>query len=59
MMSALPVSAETEFYFRDVNTLEDGSKIVSLIVKDVDNIGSCDAIIEFTKSGVEVTGVTS
>jgi len=59
MMSALPVSAATEFYFGEVETLEDGSKIVSVIVKDVDNVGSCDAIIEFPKSGVEVTGVTS
>jgi len=59
MTLALPVSAEPEFYFGEVNTLEDGSKIVSLIVKDVNNLGSCDAIIEFTKSGVEVTGVTS
>jgi hypothetical protein len=59
MMSALPVSATPELYFGDVKTLEDGSKIVSLIVKDVDNLGSCDANIEFTTSGVEVTEVTS
>ncbi len=59
IMSALPVSATPELYFGEVKTLEDGSKIVSLIVKDVDNLGSCDANIEFTTSGVEVTGVTS
>jgi len=59
IMSALPVSAEPELYFEDVKTLEDGSKIVSLMVKDVDNLGSCDVNIEFTTSGVEVTGVTS
>jgi len=57
-MLALPVSAEPELYFGEVETLEDGY-IVSLIVKDVENLGSCDAIIKFTKSGVEVTGVTS
>jgi len=56
---ALPVSATPELYFGEVETLEDGSKIVSLIVKDVNNLGSCDANIEFTTSGVEVTGVTS
>ena len=59
MMSALPVSAEPELYFGEVKTLEDGSKIVSLMVRDVNNLGSCDANIEFTRSGVEVTGVTS
>lgn len=59
MMSALPVSATPELYFGDVKTLEDGSKIVSLMVGDVNNLGSCDAIIEITTSGVEVTGVTS
>ena len=59
MMIALPVSAEPELYFGEVETLEDGSKVVSLMVKDVYNLGSCEAIIEFTKSGVEVTGVTS
>ena len=59
MMSALPVSAEPELYFGEVETLVDGSKVVSLIVKDVKNLGSCDAIIEFTKSGVVVTRVTS
>jgi len=59
MMSALPVSATPELYFGEVETLEDGSKIVSLIVKNVDNLGSCDTIIEFTKSGVVVTRVTS
>jgi len=59
MTLALPVSAEPELYFGEVETLEDGSKIVSLMVKDVDNLGSCDANIEFTTSGVEVTGVTS
>jgi hypothetical protein len=59
MMSALPVSATPELYFGDVKTLEDGSKIVSLMVGDVNNLGSCDVIIEITTSGVEVTGVTS
>jgi len=59
MMSALPVSAEPELYFGDVETLEDGSKIISLMVKDVNNLGSCDVIIEFNISeGVEVTDVT-
>ncbi|MBC2700728.1 MAG: hypothetical protein HF976_04820 [ANME-2 cluster archaeon] len=57
IMSALPVSATAELYFGDVETLEDGSK--TLIVRDVKNLGSCDANIEFTTSGVEVTGVTS
>ncbi|MBC2701836.1 MAG: hypothetical protein HF976_10585 [ANME-2 cluster archaeon] len=59
MTLALPVSAEPELYFGEVKTLEDGSKIVSLMVKDVDNLGSCEVNIEFTTSGVEVTGVTS
>ena len=59
MMSAMPVSAERELYFGDVETLGDGSRIVSLMVKDVDNLGSCDAIIEFTTSGVVVSKVTS
>ena len=59
MMSALPVSAEPEFYFGEVETLEDGSKIVSVIVKDGDNIGSCDVIIEFTTSEVKVTEIRS
>ena len=60
MMSALPVYAEPELYFGDVKTLEDGSKIVSLMVKDVNDLGSSDAIIEFTPSeGVRVTDVTS
>ena len=60
MMLALPVSAEPGLYFGDVETLEDGSKIISLMVKDVNNLGSCDAVIKFTPSeGVEVTGVTS
>ena len=60
MMSALPVSAEPELYFGDVKTLEDGSKIVSLMVRDVNDLGSSDAIIEFTPSeGVRVTDVTS
>jgi len=59
MTLILPVSATPELYFGEVDTLEDGSKIVSLIVKDVDNLGSCDANIEFPTSGVEVTGVTS
>ena len=59
MTLALPVYAEPELYFGEVETLEDGSKIVSLMVKDVDNLGSCEAIIEFTISRVEVTGVTS
>jgi len=59
MTLALPVSAAPELYFGEVETLEDGSKIVSLIVKDVNNLGSCDANIEYTTSGVEVTGVTS
>jgi hypothetical protein len=54
-----PVSATPELYFGEVETLEDGSKMVSLIAKDVDNLGSCDANIEFTTSGVEVTEVTS
>ncbi|MBC2697700.1 MAG: hypothetical protein HF974_05005 [ANME-2 cluster archaeon] len=40
MTLALPVSAEPELYFGEVKTLEDGSKIVSLMVKDVDNLGS-------------------
>jgi hypothetical protein len=59
IMSALPVSAEPELYFGKVETLEDGSRVVSLMVRDVTNLGSCDANIEFTTSGVEVTGVTS
>jgi hypothetical protein len=60
IMSALPVSATPELYFGEVETLEDGSKIVSLMVKDVNNLGSCGANIEFTTSkGVEVTEVTS
>ena len=59
MTLALPVSAEPELYFGEVETLEDGSKVVSLMVKDVDNLGSCEVNIEFTTSGVEVTGVTS
>ena len=59
MTLALPVSAEPEFYFGEVETLEDGYKVVSLIVKDINNLGSCDAIIEFTKSGVEVRELTS
>jgi hypothetical protein len=59
MTLALPVSATPELYFGEVETLEDGSKIVSLIVKDVNNLGSCDVNIEYTTSGVEVTGVTS
>ncbi|MBE0524421.1 MAG: hypothetical protein IBX40_08855 [Methanosarcinales archaeon] len=60
MMSALPVSAEPELYFGDVKTLEDRSKIVSLMVRDVNDLGSSDAIIEFTPSeGVRVTDVTS
>ena len=58
IMSALPVSAEPELYFGDVKTLEDGSKIVSLMVKDVNNLGTCGAEIKFTTSGVEVTEVT-
>jgi len=60
MMSALPVSAMPELYFGEVTTLEDGSKMVSLIVKDVKNLGSCDVNIDFSEfEGVEVTGVTS
>jgi len=61
MMSVLPVSATPELYLGDVKTLEDGSKIVSLIVKDVNNLGSCDAIIKYSTSkggGVEITDVT-
>jgi len=58
IMSALPVSAEPELYFGEVTTLDDGSKIVSLIVKNVDNLGSCDVVINITTSEVEVTGVT-
>lgn len=56
MTLALPVSAETEVYFGDVTTLYDGSKIVSLMVKDVDNLGTCDAIIKL-REGVVVTDV--
>jgi hypothetical protein len=59
IMSALPVSAAPELYFGKVETLDDGFRVVSLMVKDVTNLGSCDANIEFTTSGVEVTGVTS
>ncbi|MGP8328842.1 MAG: hypothetical protein ACT6FF_00785 [Methanosarcinaceae archaeon] len=60
MMSALPVSATPELYFGEVTTLEDGSKMVSLIVKDVKNLGSCDVNIDFSEfEGVKVTGVTS
>jgi len=59
MTLAMPVSAKTELYFGEVETLEDGSKIVPLMVKDVNNLGSSDVIIEFSKSGVEVTGITS
>ncbi|MBC2708823.1 MAG: hypothetical protein HF977_14105 [ANME-2 cluster archaeon] len=60
IMSALPVSATAELYFGEVKTLEDGSKIVSLVVRDVENLGTCGAEIKFTTSeGVEVTGVTS
>jgi len=58
MMSAMPVSATSELNFGEVKSLEDGY-IVSLIVKNVENLGSCDAIIEFNISeGVEVTDVT-
>ncbi|MBC2697173.1 MAG: hypothetical protein HF975_15440 [ANME-2 cluster archaeon] len=54
------MSATPELYFGDVKTLEDGSKIVSLVVRDVENLGTCGAEIKFTTSeGVEVTGVTS
>ena len=58
MMSALPVSAEPEVYFGEVGTLEDGTKIVPLMVKDVSNLGSCDVYIELF-DGFEVTDVTS
>lgn len=57
IMSALPVSAESEVYFGEVETLEDGYKIV-LMVKDVSNLGSCDVFISVSK-GVNVTSVTS
>jgi len=57
MTLALPVSAEPEFYFEEVKTLDDGSKIVSLIVKDVNNLGSCDVYINLSE-GVLVTDVT-
>ncbi len=58
MMSALPVSATPELYFGEVETLEDGSKIVSLMVKDVNNLGSCDVFINVSE-GVNVINVTS
>ena len=59
-MSALPVSAEPEIYFGEVETLDDGSRIVSLMVKDVKNLGSCDVNIDFSEfEGVVVTDVTS
>jgi len=54
----LPVSAEPELYFGEVETLDDESKMVSLMVRDVNNLGSCDAIIKFEREGVEVTDVT-
>ncbi len=57
-MSALPVSAEPEVYFGEVETLEDGTKIVSLMVKDVSNLGSCDVFINVSE-GVNVINVTS
>ena len=57
MTLALPVSAEPELYFGEVKTLEDGSKIVSLMVKDVDNLGSCDVYINLSE-GVVVKDVT-
>jgi len=60
MTLALPVSAEPELYFGDVTELADGSKVVSLMVRDVDNLGACDANIKFTTSeGVVVEKVTS
>ena len=60
MTLALPVSATPELYFGEVTTLDDGSKIVPLIVKDVNNLGACDAKIKFsTSEGIVVTGVTS
>ena len=59
MMSALPVSATPAAYFGEVGTLEDGSKMISLMVRDVNNLGSCDAVIKFdTSEGVEITEVT-
>ena len=57
IMSALPVSAGSEVYFGEVETLEDGYKIV-LMVKDVSNLGSCDVFINVSE-GVNVTSVTS
>ncbi len=61
MMSALPVSAEPELYFGEVKTLDDGSKVVSLMVKDVKNLGTSDAIVKLRDGveGVVVTDVTS
>jgi len=59
MMSSLPVSATPEAYFGDIETLEDGHKMISLMVRDMNNLGSCDAVIKFdTSDGVEVTEVT-
>jgi hypothetical protein len=57
-MSALPVSAESKVYFGDVETLENGTKIVSLMVKDVSNLGGCEVFINVSE-GVNVINVTS
>ena len=58
MTLVLPVSAKSEVYFEEVKTLGDGY-IVSLMVKNVENLGTCNAIIEFnTSEGVVVTAVT-
>ncbi len=57
-MSALPVSATAEVYYGEVETLDDGTKIVPLMVKNVENLGSCDINFEFS-DGVTVTDVTS
>ena len=60
MTLALPVSAKPEVYFGDVETLEDESKIVPLMVNNVKNLGSCDVNIDYSEfEGVEVTDVTS
>ncbi|HJH31479.1 MAG TPA: hypothetical protein C5S50_04725 [Methanosarcinaceae archaeon] len=59
MILTQSVSAEPELYFGDVEVLDDGSKIVSLIVKDIKNLGSCDVNIKYIVSDAEVTGLTS
>lgn len=56
-MSALPVSAEPEVYFGEVEIMDDGTKVVPLMVKDVTNLGSGEIYIKLSE-GIEVTGVT-